>query len=107
MAFAGEIGLTGELRPVNGVEKRVKEAFKLGFNSFLLSGQSAVDHNAEKDILTADTLAAALELALKCEVSHLKEDKMASKLLKVLRTVAPGTPLREGLENILRAKTGG
>ncbi len=65
MAFAGEIGLTGELRPVNGVEKRVKEAFKLGFNSFLLSGQSAVDHNAEKDILTADTLAAALELALK------------------------------------------
>jgi len=28
-------------------------------------------------------------------------------LLKVLRAVAPGTPLREGLENILRAKTGG
>jgi diadenylate cyclase len=28
------------------------------------------------------------------------------KLLKVLRTVAPGTPLREGLENILGAKTG-
>lgn len=31
---------------------------------------------------------------------------MEDKLLKVLRTVAPGTPLREGLENILRAKTG-
>lgn len=28
-------------------------------------------------------------------------------MLKVLRAVAPGTPLREGLENILRAKTGG
>jgi len=28
------------------------------------------------------------------------------KLLNVLRMVAPGTPLREGLENILRAKTG-
>lgn len=25
----------------------------------------------------------------------------------VLRLVAPGTPLREGLENVLRAKTGG
>lgn len=31
---------------------------------------------------------------------------MEEKLLKVLRAVAPGTPLREGLENILRAKTG-
>lgn len=31
---------------------------------------------------------------------------MESELLKVLKTVAPGTPLREGLENILRAKTG-
>ncbi|MFZ5596958.1 MAG: DNA integrity scanning diadenylate cyclase DisA [Bacillota bacterium] len=31
---------------------------------------------------------------------------MESKLLKVLKIVAPGTPLREGLENILRAKTG-
>ncbi|MFZ5651285.1 MAG: DNA integrity scanning diadenylate cyclase DisA [Bacillota bacterium] len=31
---------------------------------------------------------------------------MESNLLKVLKTVAPGTPLREGLENILRAKTG-
>ncbi|GBF35732.1 DNA integrity scanning protein DisA [Desulfocucumis palustris] len=31
---------------------------------------------------------------------------MEDRLLKVLRTVAPGTPLREGLESILKAKTG-
>ncbi|MGO0121893.1 DNA integrity scanning diadenylate cyclase DisA [Desulfothermobacter acidiphilus] len=31
---------------------------------------------------------------------------MDDQLLKVLRQVAPGTPLREGLENILRAKSG-
>ncbi len=31
---------------------------------------------------------------------------MEDRLLKVLKVVAPGTPLREGLENILRAKTG-
>jgi len=37
----------------------------------------------------------------------LKEVKMEEKLLKVLRTVAPGTYLRDGLENILRAKIGG
>ncbi len=65
MAFAGEIGLTGELRPVTGVEKRVKEAFKLGFSRFLLSGQGAVPAVEEAGLLTADTLAEALELALK------------------------------------------
>lgn len=37
----------------------------------------------------------------------MKDEKMAGELLKVLRAVAPGTPLREGLENILSAKTGG
>ncbi|WP_027717387.1 DNA integrity scanning diadenylate cyclase DisA [Desulfovirgula thermocuniculi] len=35
----------------------------------------------------------------------MKEER-GDELLQVLRTVAPGTPLREGLENILRAKTG-
>jgi diadenylate cyclase len=33
-------------------------------------------------------------------------DEKEDKLMKVLRTVAPGTPLREGLENILKANTG-
>ncbi|OPY57279.1 MAG: DNA integrity scanning protein DisA [Pelotomaculum sp. PtaU1.Bin035] len=36
----------------------------------------------------------------------MKEDKY-EELLKVLRAIAPGTLLREGLENILRAKSGG
>lgn len=36
----------------------------------------------------------------------MKEDKIEDKLSRVLRTVAPGTGLRDGLENILRAKTG-
>ncbi|RYD03191.1 hypothetical protein N752_20350 [Desulforamulus aquiferis] len=35
-----------------------------------------------------------------------KDEKLEDRLLKLLRLVAPGTPLREGLENILRAKTG-
>ncbi|KRQ86076.1 DNA integrity scanning protein DisA [Caloramator mitchellensis] len=34
-------------------------------------------------------------------------DTKEVELLNVLRLVAPGTPLREGLENILKAKTGG
>lgn len=35
---------------------------------------------------------------------RLEKDK---ELMNILRILAPGTPLREGLENILRAKTGG
>lgn len=36
----------------------------------------------------------------------MKDEKVEDKLMKVLRTVAPGMALRDGLENILRAKTG-
>lgn len=35
----------------------------------------------------------------------MKEDK-EDRLIKVLKTLAPGTPFREGLENVLRARTG-
>lgn len=35
-----------------------------------------------------------------------KEDSPEQRLLKTLRMVAPGTPLYEGLENVLRARTG-
>ncbi len=65
LVCAGEIGLTGELRPVTGVDKRINEAFKLGFSRFLLSGQSTAHVTCEAGILTADTLDVALEMALK------------------------------------------
>jgi DNA repair protein RadA/Sms len=35
--FAGEVGLSGEIRPVNQIEKRISEAEKLGFKTFHLS----------------------------------------------------------------------
>lgn len=35
--FAGEVGLSGEIRPVNQIEKRISEAEKLGFKKFYLS----------------------------------------------------------------------
>lgn len=35
-----------------------------------------------------------------------KDEIFEDKMLKLLRKVAPGTPLRDGLENVLRAKTG-
>ncbi|WP_279222280.1 DNA integrity scanning diadenylate cyclase DisA [Anaerophilus nitritogenes] len=37
-----------------------------------------------------------------------KEDKVKEKgIMESIKILAPGTPLREGLENVLRAKTGG
>ena len=36
-AFAGEIGLSGEIRPVSQVEKRIAEAAKLGMNKIFVS----------------------------------------------------------------------
>jgi DNA repair protein RadA/Sms len=33
--FAGEVGLSGEIRPVNRVDQRIQEAEKLGFSTIL------------------------------------------------------------------------
>jgi len=35
--FAGEVGLSGEIRPVNRVEQRIQEAEKLGFETIFVS----------------------------------------------------------------------
>ena len=37
VAFAGEIGLSGEIRAVNRIEQRIQEADRLGFREFYLS----------------------------------------------------------------------
>jgi len=37
LCFAGEIGLTGEVRPVNRIEQRISEAEKLGFKEIVIS----------------------------------------------------------------------
>ena len=36
VCMAGEIGLSGEIRPVNRIEQRIGEVEKLGFKRFLL-----------------------------------------------------------------------
>lgn len=37
VCFAGEVGLTGEIRPVNRIEQRISEAQKLGFEKIYIS----------------------------------------------------------------------
>ena len=38
--MAGEVGLSGEIRPVNRIEQRIGEAEKLGFRRFILPRQN-------------------------------------------------------------------
>ncbi len=40
VCFCGEVGLTGEIRPVNKIEQRVSEAEKLGFKKIIISSHN-------------------------------------------------------------------
>ena len=48
ICMAGEIGLSGEIRPVNRIEQRIGEAEKLGFNRMLLPKHNIQGLNAKK-----------------------------------------------------------
>lgn len=74
MALIGEVGLSGELRAVNRLALRVREAAKLGFKRCIVpsAGRGAqvraeleeTGLPADFKILTASSLAVALEIAL-------------------------------------------
>jgi DNA repair protein RadA/Sms len=48
IVFAGEVGLSGEIRPVNRVEQRITEAEKLGFKTIIISHYSLKGLSMEK-----------------------------------------------------------
>lgn len=50
ICFAGEVGLTGEIRPVNRIEQRISEAEKLGFDTIFISSynKKGIDQNQVK-----------------------------------------------------------
>lgn len=48
VCMAGEIGLSGEIRPVNRIEQRISEAEKLGFKRFILPKYNLLGLNATK-----------------------------------------------------------
>ena len=66
LAALGEVGLSGELRPVPQLERRVSEAARLGFKRCLIpvsSSKSSFDAGGV-ELLKASSLAEALRLAL-------------------------------------------
>ena len=48
VCMAGEVGLSGEIRPVNRIEQRIGEAEKLGFKRFILPRQNLQGLNTAK-----------------------------------------------------------
>ena len=46
--MAGEVGLSGEVRPVNRIEQRIAEAEKLGFNHIILPQYNMQGFNRKK-----------------------------------------------------------
>jgi DNA repair protein RadA/Sms len=65
-AAVGEIGLTGEIRPVNALERRVREAGQLGFKRCLVpAANHAGAKIGEVELLGVNTLVDAIEIALK------------------------------------------
>jgi DNA repair protein RadA/Sms len=68
--FAGEIGLSGEIRPVNRIEQRIREAEKLGFNKIYFSkaNKSGLPHSNFK-----------IELAPIGKVEHLFQQLFREK----------------------------
>ncbi len=64
ICFAAEVGLSGEIRPVNRIEQRVSEADKLGFRQILVStaNKKNLERNKYKtEIIYADKIEQAIK----------------------------------------------
>ncbi|HOG46122.1 MAG TPA: DNA repair protein RadA [Anaerolineae bacterium] len=66
LAIVGEIGLSGELRSVGQIDKRLREAAKLGFRRCLVPRVMAEQMHGSQgiDVVCAGSLAEALQVAL-------------------------------------------
>ena len=126
----GEIGLAGELRRVRDLPQRVAEAGRLGFATAVVPGRAGVappSGSADIRVLDAPDVATALRAlrlgrwgapsqtggatgrrtdAQDRTVAGIDRSDAAVHLRNTLEAIAPGTDLRDGLERILRGRTG-
>ena len=66
MVIMGEVGLTGEIRRINLIEKRVKEAERLGFKSCIIpeSNKKDLKDNYKLDIIGIKNINEAMKKIL-------------------------------------------
>ena len=64
MVFIGEIGLSGELRPVNHMESRIREAMKMGFTQAVIpdANRDTLSEKNTMKIIASDHVKAALKI---------------------------------------------
>lgn len=61
----GEVGLAGEIRPVNRIDQRIREAEKLGFQQIIVpAGQKYDAHNLKIKVLGVSRVADAFKILL-------------------------------------------
>ena len=61
----GEVGLAGEIRPVNRIDQRIREAEKLGFQQIIVpAGQKYDAHNLKIKVLEVSRVADAFKILL-------------------------------------------
>ena len=64
--LCGEVGLAGEIRPVNRIEQRIQEAQKLGFRRILIPAGQKVDAQRYKiEVVTVKKVTDAFRLLIK------------------------------------------
>ncbi|HRN91441.1 MAG TPA: DNA repair protein RadA [Ferruginibacter sp.] len=56
ICFAGEVGLSGEIRAVNRIEQRIAEAEKLGFEKIVISSYNSKSFDARKTSIEVVTM---------------------------------------------------
>jgi DNA repair protein RadA/Sms len=62
----GEVRLGGEIRPVNRIDQRIKEAQKLGFKQIIVpAGQKYDVHNLKIKVLEVSRVTDAFKILLK------------------------------------------
>jgi DNA repair protein RadA/Sms len=62
----GEVGLAGEIRPVNRIDQRIREAEKLGFNAIIVPyGQKYNTHNLHIKVVEVARVADAFKFLFK------------------------------------------
>ncbi|MGC7879585.1 DNA repair protein RadA, partial [Desulforudis sp. 1190] len=60
----GEVGLTGEVRPIGALEKRLNEARKLGFNRAIVPDGGLASDNSRLELCKVRTVSEALDQGL-------------------------------------------
>lgn len=99
-----KFGLTGEIRTVNLIDKRLKEVEKLGFKTCFIpeNNKKLLKENYKLDIIGVKNIKDAMK-GVRTTMRENENDTISN----IIKIVAPGTELRAGLDNILKSNTGG